>query len=226
MYILALDTATNSGGVAISRNQEVMGQIVLKTPLRYSDNLILMIDFLLQRLELDMSQIDLLVGAAGPGSFTGLRIGLATLKGLGQPDDIPALGISTLEAMAHRFLVHEMDVVPMFDARRQQVYSAVYHPTGRRGLELLHGPVAMRPDQWLALLDAGQPYLFVGDGSRQYRSAIEATHPTSKVIETDNQILESLCILGFQKFAAGEAQPVGDLKGIYVRPPDIRRPAG
>ena len=224
MDVLALDPATNSGGVAVARNQEVIGQIVLKTPLRYSDNLILMIDFLLQRLELDSSQIELLVAAAGPGSFTGLRIGLATLKGMGQPANVPAVGISTLEALAHRFHQYGVNVVPMLDARRQQVYSALYRPTASRELELLDGPVAMRPDQWLQLLESDQPYLFVGDGSRQYRSAIEATHPTSKVLETDNQILESLCVLGFRKFAAGAASPAADLKGIYVRPPDVRRP--
>jgi tRNA A37 threonylcarbamoyladenosine modification protein TsaB len=115
-----------------------------------------------------------------------------------------------------------MDVVPMLDARRQQVFSACYGSLAGGGMELRQGPVAMRPDRWLAQLDPERRYLFVGDGSRLYRPAIEAAHPGSTVLETDNQILEALCVLGFQRFAAGQGTGVADLKAIYVRPPDAR----
>ena len=110
MYFLAVDTATNSGGVALSRNSEVMGVIMMKTPMKYSDRIISNIDFLLEQLGVAISQVDCFVTAHGPGSFTGLRIGLATIKGLAQSLDKPVIGLSTLECLAKspRLLVEEI----------------------------------------------------------------------------------------------------------------------
>lgn len=221
MYVLALDTATNSGGVAVSRNQEVIGQVFLKTPLRYSETIIPMIDFLLSQLELGLEQIGLLSVAAGPGSFTGLRVGLSTAKALGQAKSIQAIAISTLEALAFRYRAHDRFLAPLLDARRQQVYAALYRADSK-GVALVKQAEVMRPDRWISTLDVTQEYVFVGDGARQYRSAIEASLPAARVFETDNQILESLCLLGYRKLALGEVVAVDELEAIYVRPPDVR----
>ena len=126
MYILALDTATNCGGIALSRNAEVIGQVMLKAPLRYSEEVLSCVEFLLEGLRLKRTQVGCFAVASGPGSFTGLRIGLATIKAFAQSLGRPAVGLSTLEALAFRFRWARSRIVPMIDARRQQIYGACY----------------------------------------------------------------------------------------------------
>ncbi len=218
MYLLAIDTATNSGGVALARNEEVIGVVMLKTPLRYSDNLIPMIDFLLHHSGVALSDLGALAVANGPGSFTGLRIGLATVKALGQALKIPAVPISTLEALAWRFSSDGQPVAVMIDARRQQVFAAAYgFAAGRPLVEA--GPVVARPEKWLTSLPA-RPYRFAGDGSSLYRNAIQGVRPEARVLEADNQILDPLCRLGFRLFGEGKAVSVDRLEANYVRPSD------
>ncbi len=219
MYILAIDTATNSGGVALARNREVIGLVLLKKPLRYSDCLIPMIDFLLRQHELQLSDMGCLAVASGPGSFTGLRIGLAAAKALGQALEIPALGVSTLDALAFGCRHWERPVAVMLDARRQQVYAAAYR-CSTSDLECIVAPRVSRPEGFLQALPAGQ-WLFVGDGARLYRGAVESTVPAGRVLECDNRLLDALCALAFRDYGRGLARPVAHLAANYVRPPDV-----
>ena len=218
MYLLAIDTATNSGGVALSRNREVVGSIMIKTPLRYSDNLIAMVDFVLEQHELELRDVQAIAVAIGPGSFTGLRIGLATVKAFGQSLKIPAVGVSTLEALAYRFREIHPQVAVMIDARRQQIYGASYRLEG--GLVVSQSREAVgKPADWLKNL-ALDGFIFAGDGSRLYRQTILAVYPGARVLESDNCILKELCQLGCERFALGRAQSVDELKANYVRPSD------
>ncbi len=223
MYVLAIDTATNSGGAALSRNEEVIGSIMLKAPLRYSDSLIETVDFLLRHHDLRLADVGCLSVAAGPGSFTGLRIGLAAVKAFGQALSIPAVGLSTLEALAWRYREHSRRVAALLDARRQQIYGAAYEIDGGQLSTLSEEAVAPASD-WLKTLPA-DPLLFVGDGARLYQGAIAALRPESRVLSVDNCVLEQLCQLGFRSFCAGLAKPVSELRANYVRPSGVDFPA-
>jgi len=132
----------------LSRNQEVIGMAMMKTPFRYSDHVIDYIEFLLRHLGIEKEQIGCIAVASGPGSFTGLRIGLAIAKGLAQPLDLPAVGISTLEALAFRFRYVSDRIAPMIDARRQQIYGAVYRIADQE-VEAVSEGVVMDPAEWL-----------------------------------------------------------------------------
>ncbi len=132
----------------MSRNQEVIGMAMMKTPFRYSDHVIDYIEFLLRHLGIEKEQIGCIAVASGPGSFTGLRIGLAIAKGLAQPLDLPAVGISTLEALAFRFRYVSDRIAPMIDARRQQIYGAVYRVADQE-VEAVSEGVVMDPAEWL-----------------------------------------------------------------------------
>ena len=118
MYLLSLDTATNSGGLALNRNGEVVSSWVCKAPLRYSERMLDWIDFILKENRVPLEEIECLAVAIGPGSFTGIRVGLATVKALGQTLGKPVVGVSTLEALAARFGWASRNVAPMIDARR------------------------------------------------------------------------------------------------------------
>lgn len=221
MYLLAIDTATNSGGVAISRNAEVIGLVMLKTPLSYAEKLVDYIDFLLESLDLKVRDINCLAVASGPGSFTGLRVGIASAKGLSQSLNIPCVGVSTLAALAHRFREVEPSISPLIDARRQQVYAALYEY--RRG-ELTEdiAECVLPPHQWLKKLPEERSCLLVGDAAQLYSSTAAALRPGCRVLRTDNFILTSLCQMAFERFARGEFVDAAALKAHYIRPSDAR----
>lgn len=223
MYILALDTATNSGGIALSRNAEVIGQVMLKAPLRYSEEVLPCLDFLLDGLRVNRTQVGCFAVAAGPGSFTGLRIGLATLKAFAQSLDRPAVGLSTLEALAFRFRWSRSRIVPMIDARRQQIYGACYRTGPEAGVCLEIEEQVAPPAEFLRRVPPGD-HLFVGDGAQQYRTTIQALHPGSRVASSDNCILPELCLLAHRRHIVGETGGARRLEANYLRPSDARIP--
>ncbi len=221
MYILALDTATNSGGIALSRNAEVIGQVMLKAPLRYSEEVLSCAEFLLDGLRVKRTQLGCFAVAAGPGSFTGLRIGLATVKAFAQSLDRPAVGLSTLEALAFRFRWTRNRIVPMIDARRQQIYGAAYRTDSESGVRLEVEEQVAPPAEFLRQVPPGD-HLFVGDGAQQYRTTIQALHPRSRVASSNNCILPELCLLAHRRHMAGETGGERHLKANYLRPSDAR----
>lgn len=222
MYFLAIDTATNSGGVAVSRNSEVIGKLMVKTPLQYSDRIIYYIDFLLEQLSIGIEDVGCYVVAHGPGSFTGLRIGLATTKALCQGRECPGVGVSTLEALAYRFRGAAERVAPMIDARRQQVYGGVYEC--RDGQVKGVQPVTVLPPAaWLKQLPE-EPCLFVGDGAQMYHQTILALRPKDRFLRTDNCILNELCELGYWSYVRGETVRAESIQAHYVRPSDAEMP--
>ena len=218
MHFLAIDTATNSGGVAVSRNGEVVASVMCKTPMEYSDRLIGYIDFLLNQLNLTLSEVGCLAVATGPGSFTGLRIGIATAKALGLAMDCPTVGITTLEALAWRYRWLSLPVAPMIDARRQQVYAALYEVRGREIHSAMDGCV-LPPAEWLNALPEGE-FVFVGDGAQMYSQTIKSLHPDSRVLTTDNCIVKELCEVAYTRFSRGGAGKAGELQASYIRPSD------
>lgn len=219
MYLLSVDTATNSGGAALSRNSEVVGLAMLKTPLEYSDRLIEYVDFLLQHCGVKIREVGTFVVASGPGSFTGLRIGLAAVKAFCQALDRPAVQVSTLEALAWRHRHLSERVAPMIDARRRQIYGAVYRTTGSEEVEREGDEMVGSPEEWLrSTPETG--CLYVGDAAQLYAGTIRAVRPAGRLLRTDNQILEALCEIGFRRMSAGGALDASQLKANYLRPSD------
>lgn len=218
MYILAVDTATHAGGAALSCDGEVIGSVMIKAPLRYSEKIIPFVDFLLEQQGLRLEEIDGFAVASGPGSFTGLRIGVASVKAFCQSLDRPAVGISTLEALAYRFRWIEGRIAPLMDARRKQIFGALYRvEDGEVHLEGTER--VLSPQDWLRDLPA-QECVFVGDGVRVYRETLLSIRPEARLIETDNRILEALCGLAHRRFREGKTVSAQDLAAHYIRPSD------
>jgi len=220
MFILALDTASNAGGVALSRNSEVIGLHMAKTPLRYSERLIDWVEFLLKQHEIGIGDIDCFAVAAGPGSFTGLRIGVAAAKAFGQAAGRPVIAVSSLEALAFRFRQVAPLVAPIVDARRQQIYAAVYE-TGAREPSIVVPEDVGRPEEWVRRL-ADDAYAFVGDGAVLYRSTIVNLLPRSRVLDSDNCVLVELCQLAYLRHSQGRETGAEAVKANYIRPPDVQ----
>lgn len=126
MRILAVETATLVGGIAIVDEMGLISEIRLNVSVEHSERLMPAIEHLLKESGLTINDIDAFAVSAGPGSFTGLRVGLATVKGLSFATQKPVIAVSTLEAMAWHFPYARYPVCPVLDARRRQVFTALY----------------------------------------------------------------------------------------------------
>ncbi len=133
VLILALDTSSTTGSLAVLRDEKIIGVVSTLAEETYSSRMFRHLEFLLQELSLKLDQFDLFAVSAGPGSFTGLRVGLAAAKGWAEVYNKPVVGISVLEAIAAQSNSAAAVLVPVFDARRGEVYFGVY----RRGKDLL-----------------------------------------------------------------------------------------
>lgn len=221
MHILAIDTATNCGGAALSHDREVIGLVMAKVPLRYSETILDMVDFLLVQHRLELAKIDCFAVVAGPGSFTGVRIGLTTIKSFCQALGKPVVGISSLEALAYRFRQVDSHIAPMMDAGRRQIYGALFQIEGS-SIHPEQEEQVLAPEKWLEGLPAGD-CVVVGDGAGCYRETISKVKPDARVLETDNRVVDQLCPLAYQRFQQGNTVTAHQLQANYVRSPDAKK---
>ena len=165
MKILAFETSAKAASVALLEKGKLLGESYQNTGLTHSQTLMVMAEDLLKACNLTAQDVEAVAVAAGPGSFTGVRIGVAAAKGFAWGAELPCYGVSTLEAMARNLGVWEGYVVPAMDARRSQVYTAVFH--AEKGV--LH---RIEEDMAVSLAELGekiknfqQPVFLVGDGA-------------------------------------------------------------
>ena len=132
MRVLAVETSTLAGGVAILDGDRVVGEYLLDVRVTHSERLMVAIDRVLGDASVAIGDLDGVAVAVGPGSFTGLRIGLGTVKGLVFGRSIPVAGVPTLDAMAAGIPFSGLPVVPVLTARRNEVYTSRYRWDGAR----------------------------------------------------------------------------------------------
>lgn len=174
MKILALESSATAASVALCQEEALIAQTFLHTGLTHSQTLLPMVQRLLQDCGLKPRDLDLIAVAAGPGSFTGLRIGVAAAKGLAWAAELPCAGCSTLEAMAWNAAGFSGQVCAAMDARRHQIYNARFQVDGTR-------PHRLTPDRAIALDDliaelkgTHVPQLVIGDGAQLCYDALTA----------------------------------------------------
>jgi len=126
MKVLAIDTSTASASAAVVSDGRLLGEITLNPNKAHSQIIMPVIEKLLSQLDINIRDIDVFAATQGPGSFTGLRVGISTVKGLGDAQNKPVIGISTMEAMSHMFGFRNDYICTLIDARRNQVYFGLY----------------------------------------------------------------------------------------------------
>lgn len=209
MRVLAVDTSSDLGSVCVVDNGEVLGEIRLACSIQHSERLFRSIEFIFRYLPFTLDGIDLFTSARGPGSFTGLRVGLAAMSGFAAANGKSGAGVSTLEALAWRSDLIDTPIAPMVDARRGEVYAAVYRRLGDALIEE-RPPEVIAPENWYASLPAG-PLNFCGGGALRYRSGIVRTdRPEWKLHPMDLYLASTVAELG--------ARPdCGPLEPLYIR---------
>ena len=173
MKILAIDSSGLVASVAIVTEEHLIGEFTVYHKKTHSQTLLPMLDELVQMIELDLDTIDAIAVAAGPGSFTGLRIGSATVKGLALALDKPVIEIPTIHALAYNLCGHRDLVCPLMDARRNQTYTGLYRFCGNQ-MEVIKEQCAVDIGDILAEINRlNGAVVFLGDGVPVFHTYIE-----------------------------------------------------
>lgn len=174
MKILALDSSGLVAGVALVEDDNLIGEYTVNYKKTHSQTLLPMLDAVASMVELDLKTVDAIAVAKGPGSFTGLRIGSATAKGLGLALDVPLIEIPTVDALAYNLWGAKNLVCPLMDARRGQTYTGIYGFDGGK-MQTLEPQCAVDISEITEKLNAlGRGVTFLGDGVPVFREYLEA----------------------------------------------------
>lgn len=225
--VLAIDTATRTQSLALFDGETVLEHSQRRVKFNHGSTLLSHLNGTLDEHKLDVSDLDLIAVGVGPGSFTGLRVGLAIAKSLARAEDIPLVGVSTLAALAYPVAsAHRTATVwAMNDARRQEVYAGSYTHDGPHLTELeadyTSSPEAMR-ERVLDAATTSSPIILVGNGLRKYDVLADWDTPNVTVMPAwaDGPSGIGLVQLGRQKAARGEFADIGSLEPNYIRPTD------
>ncbi len=167
MKILALDTSTAVASVAVLEDEESMCEITTGLQKSHSEMLISIVDHALAMAGLELKDINLVAVGRGPGSFTGIRIGIATAEGMARAINSPVVGVCTLDALAYNACPQEIQIIPVMDARKREVFCSIYSPKG----EQLSPYYNLRPEDIRHI--CSKDSLFIGDGLMPYSAVLE-----------------------------------------------------
>lgn len=220
MLILGVDSTAVTASVSIAEVKE--GELIshslftVKNKMTHSENLMPMIDHALQVYGAKASDLELLAVNAGPGSFTGVRIGVATVKGLAFPKSLPCAPVSTLDSLAQNLEGVPGTVCALMDARRNQFYYAIFE----NGLRLT--PDSCGSAEEIAEQLAGKNVTLCGDGALVFASHAHGIYAVANpVIREQNALSVALC--GYRMYMEGKAVSGKELRPIYLRVPQAER---
>lgn len=200
MKVLALDTSSVAASVAVMDDDVLLGEYTLNHNKTHSQKLVPMIQQLLLNLELEPSDIDLFAVSKGPGSFTGLRIGIVTVKALAYALDKPVIGVPTLDVLAHNIPFCSHLACPIMDARNNQVYTALYE-WDLAGQKRLTEYMGIKIEEMAGIIRENigtkeQKVIFVGDGVRIYKPFFLKELGESCIFAPDNLLLQRASSVG------------------------------
>lgn len=223
MKILSLDTSANIASVAITNGATPLAQYTLNAKNTHSETLLPMIESALNALSLKVCDIDLFALSAGPGSFTGVRIGAATVKGLAFASNKPCIEVSTLEALAQNLVFKEGLICPVMNARRSQVYTALFRSNGK-DLERLMPDSALSIDELDEILSQyGEPIALVGDGYEICEQGFQKTELYHVPEALRLQSALSVASVALKKYENREICTDSALSVNYLRPSQAER---
>ena len=223
--ILAIDSSTPVAGVALLDEEKLIREEFINYKKNHSETLMPMIDELLRGCDRSLADLTALAITIGPGSFTGLRIGLATIKGLSLAADLPVVGISTLDVLAHNIVYSDTLVCPMLDARKQEIYTAFYDNHGLYPRKMSE-EMACSPQEFVdkALLKAEEigasRITLLGDGYYPYREMWSDCLGDKLMLAPSHLMLvrsSALGSLAAARAARGDFDEVNCMRPRYVR---------
>lgn len=218
--LLAIETATRAGGVAVARGEQVLAALSGDPAISHSRNLIEMIQQALNESESTLNDVDVFAVAVGPGSFTGLRIGLATVKAFAVHLDRKVVGVATLAAVAHASGANG-GVVSLLPAGRGEVFAQRFS-VDDGAVNTIDEAQHLSPTAVAQKYAGLAPLTFAGEGVGMFEKAgvtatIDALLPTGPAL---TPLASSVAVLGFEAYRQGKAVLPDDLHAVYVRASD------
>ncbi len=220
MKILAVDSSGLVASVAIVEDENLIAEYTVNYKKTHSQTLLPMLDEIVKMTETDLNSIDAIAVAKGPGSFTGLRIGSATVKGLGFALDKPLIGVPTVEGLAMNLYDCKSLICPIMDARRNQVYTGLYR-FREHELQVVKDQIPIAVEELLTTLNMiGEEVVFLGDGVPVYESVIkeQLEVPYSFApAHVNKQRASALAVRAFYYYNSGLYGNADDFTPEYLR---------
>lgn len=228
MKILAIESSQVVASVAVAADGNILGEYTINNKMTHSETLMPMVAELLKTAGVEKSELDYIAVSEGPGSFTGLRIGVAIAKGLGLALEKPVIGVPSVEALAYNFYGREDIIVPMMDARKGRVYGGVFQFV-EDTLKVLKETDALTVEELIEQAEklAGEKtIIFLGDGVKPNLEKIEncvkkayKIAPASLTMQRASYIAQ----VAEQKIDANEITTAAEMKPDYLRPSQAER---
>ena len=219
MLIIGLDTTSQSGSVSLINENKILGECLFNVGPRHSENVVSSLEWLLDTLNIEKKNIEAVAVSIGPGSFTSVRVGVTIAKSLAYSMKIKIVGVSSLEVLAMNIPQTEKNICAMLDAKREEVYSAVYKYSNNV-LTMTRGEKAESVE--ILLSDINEPTVFVGDGSVIYKEELKNNKNAVLVSDNFNIVRSSNCaLLGGVKLSNGYSDDVMGLVPNYLRKTDV-----
>jgi tRNA threonylcarbamoyladenosine biosynthesis protein TsaB len=225
LHILSVNTSTTQYSLAAMKDEVLLGEYILPTGSIRFNNLMPSLDDLLTKVSLSPQDLDGIIVALGPGSFTGIRIGLSVAKGFSESLAIPIIGVPTLEAMASQLPFLKEDICPLIGSRKGEVFTALFRWSAPGQLSRLKEDTCLKTSEIGSIL--GNKTVFIGNDLSQ-QAPILKHQVKGKVVLAPanlwNLKASALGILGLKRLQRGESDNSGELVPIYLRGADIRTP--
>ncbi len=217
MRILGIDTSSQKGSIAITFKDKIISEKVISGHTSYSKNLFFIIDSILQDTNFNISQIDAFAVSIGPGSFTGLRVGLSSVLGFSLAQKKPVVSVETLLAMAHTTLYTEYVICPVIDARKGELYTSFFQHNENGQICRLGEDRTVKPE--LLVNEINKPTLFFGSGVDTYGKVLSQKLGSLAVFDngSSNTTAASVAKLAYEKIKKGEETDSALLKPKYIR---------
>jgi tRNA threonylcarbamoyladenosine biosynthesis protein TsaB len=226
VLILAVDTTTPSGSVAVLEDETLVGEVGLESGATHSARLFRSVESLLAALGRGIGAVDAFAVAAGPGSFTGLRIGIAAVKALAFAGGKPVAPVSSLLALATKLVGEEGLglVCPLLDAKKEEIYAGLFE-TGPAGLAEVLPQGAYDPDVFFSRLPAGRVIAFAGSGLALYKDRLLARVGTNALFPARSPFIAAeVARLGAAAIRAGRGVAAAELEPLYFRRSQAEEP--
>ncbi len=219
MKVLGIDTSTAAGSAAVAVDGTILGEFYIESSMTHSVKFMPMMSELLRTLGMDIREMDGVAVTVGPGSFTGLRIGLAHAKAICHALNIPIAGVNTLDALAYNAASMGDVVCPMLDARNEQVYAAVYEK-GRRTSDYMGIGIYELMNEL-----KGRRAVILGDGARKYGDILAEDLPDAATAPSNLMMprASSAALIGGKRLAEGDADDLYGIVPFYMRKPQAER---
>ena len=225
MLVLSVDSSYSTATCALIKDDKILAEINLNDKKQHSVILMRLIDSILKEYEIDINDIDAFIISRGPGSFTGPRIGMATLKGLAFASKKPLISVSTLDALAYNSISFQGIICPIMDALRDNIYTCLYKNENNNLTPLIKEQCLNINELVTILKEQTLPIIFVGDGVAKHKEFLQENIPNSFFAPNHSNFPKASSVgeLGIKKINDGVIENIDSINPIYLRKSQAER---